>query len=238
MLAGVLLGLAIATKFYPLMFVGALFLLTPAHPPRWRPFLVTTGSAVAAWLVVNVPFMILAWDGWRRFYVFSQERGVDWGSPWLVLPDQGLAGARPPPTSACLGIVSAGAALPRLAVLTLSAPRRPRLAQICFLDAGPRHDDEQGVVAAVRALLAGALRRAGQAQLEAAGAVAGGRGVVLLRHLALPAVPAAGQPGGPRHRRRHLPAVWGRDCQRGEAVQISIIYKLSANPRRPQDWCC
>ena len=83
-----LLGLAIATKFYPLMFVGALFLLT-LRTARWRPFLVTTGSAVAAWLVVNVPFMILAWDGWRRFYVFSQERGVDWGSPWLFFQTKG-----------------------------------------------------------------------------------------------------------------------------------------------------
>ncbi|NUR93016.1 MAG: DUF2029 domain-containing protein, partial [Nonomuraea sp.] len=60
-LAGVLLGLAIATKFYPLMFVGALFLLT-LRTARWRPFLITLGSTAAAWLVVNVPFEVLAWD--------------------------------------------------------------------------------------------------------------------------------------------------------------------------------
>src|SRR5690606_24779968 len=41
-LAGVLLGLAIATKFYPLMFIGALFLLT-WRTGRRQPFLVTMG---------------------------------------------------------------------------------------------------------------------------------------------------------------------------------------------------
>ncbi|WP_240197743.1 glycosyltransferase family 87 protein [Nonomuraea lactucae] len=130
-LAGVLLGLAIATKFYPLMFVGALFLLT-LRTARWRPFLVTMGSAVAAWLVVNVPFMVLAWDGWRRFYVFSQERGVDWGSPWLFFQTKGWPVLGEADVSA-LGVASLAVLCLGIAVLTLAAPRRPRLAQICFL---------------------------------------------------------------------------------------------------------
>jgi uncharacterized membrane protein len=130
-LAGVLLGLAIATKFYPLMFVGALFLLT-LRTARWRPFLITMGSAAAAWLVVNLPFMILAWDGWRRFYVFSQERGVDWGSPWLFFQTKGWPVLGSTDVS-LLGMVSLGVLCLGIAVLTLSAPRRPRLAQICFL---------------------------------------------------------------------------------------------------------
>ncbi len=130
-LAGVLLGLAIATKFYPLMFVGALFLLT-LRTARWRPFLVTLGSAAAAWLVVNVPFMIFAWDGWRRFYVFSQERGVDWGSPWLFFQTKGWPVLGDQDVS-LLGMVSLALLCLGIAVLTLAAPRRPRLAQICFL---------------------------------------------------------------------------------------------------------
>lgn len=130
-LAGVLLGLAIATKFYPLMFVGALFLLT-LRTARWRPFLVTLGSAVAAWLVVNVPFMVFAWDGWRRFYVFSQERGVDWGSPWLFFQSKGWPVLGTSDVSA-LGMVSLALLCLGIAVLTLAAPQRPRLAQVCFL---------------------------------------------------------------------------------------------------------
>jgi uncharacterized membrane protein len=130
-LAGVLLGLAIATKFYPLMFVGALFLLT-WRTGRWRPFLLTMASAVGAWIVVNAPFMIFAWEGWRRFYVFSQERGIDWGSPWLFFQNKGwpILGEWDVST---LGMLSLALLCLGIAVLTLAAPRRPRLAQICFL---------------------------------------------------------------------------------------------------------
>ncbi|MEV4366705.1 glycosyltransferase 87 family protein [Nonomuraea sp. NPDC049637] len=130
-LAGVLLGLAIATKFYPLMFLGALFLLT-LRTARWRPFLVTVGSAAGAWLVVNVPFMVFAWDGWRRFYVFSQERGIDWGSPWLFFQRKGW-GILGEADVSTLGMVTLAALCLGIAVLALTAPRRPRLAQLCFL---------------------------------------------------------------------------------------------------------
>ncbi|WP_336209294.1 glycosyltransferase family 87 protein [Nonomuraea sp. LPB2021202275-12-8] len=130
-LAGVLLGLAIATKFYPLMFVGALFLLT-LRTARWRPFLVTMVAAAGTWLVVNVPFMVFAWDGWRRFYVFSQERGVDWGSPWLFFQHKGWPVLGTADVS-ILGMASLALLCLAIAVLTLTAPRRPRLAQICFL---------------------------------------------------------------------------------------------------------
>ncbi|WP_433514114.1 glycosyltransferase family 87 protein [Nonomuraea sp. CA-143628] len=130
-LAGVLLGLAIATKFYPIMFVGALLLLT-MRTARWRPFLVTMGATAGSWLVVNVPFMVLAWDGWRRFYVFSEERGVDWGSPWLFFQSKGWPILGDTDVSR-LGMVSLGLLCLGIAALTLMAPRRPRLAQICFL---------------------------------------------------------------------------------------------------------
>ncbi|MFI7708102.1 glycosyltransferase family 87 protein [Nonomuraea sp. NPDC049480] len=129
--AGVLLGLAIATKFYPLMFVGALFLLT-WRTGRWRPFLVTMVSAAVAWIVVNAPFMILAWEGWRRFYVFSEERGIDWGSPWLFFQNKGWPVLGEWDVST-LGMLSLALLCLGIAVLTLAAPRRPRLAQICFL---------------------------------------------------------------------------------------------------------
>jgi uncharacterized membrane protein len=129
--AGVLLGLAIATKFYPLMFLGALFLLA-WRTARWRAFLVTLGAAVGTWLAVNLPFMIFAWDGWRRFYVFSQERGVDWGSPWLFFQNKGWPVLGEADVST-LGMAALALMCLGIAVLTLGAPRRPRLAQICFL---------------------------------------------------------------------------------------------------------
>src|SRR6266581_6060869 len=80
-LAGVLLGLAVATKFYPLLFFGPLFLLC-LRAGRLRELGRTLAAAVLAWLAVDLPVMIVAPSGWAWFYVFSKQRGADWGSVW------------------------------------------------------------------------------------------------------------------------------------------------------------
>ena len=80
-LAGVLLGLAVATKFYPVVVLWPLFLLC-LRAGRLRAFAVTAGSAAAAWLVVNLPVAIVAPRGWATFYTFSSSRGADWGGIW------------------------------------------------------------------------------------------------------------------------------------------------------------
>jgi uncharacterized membrane protein len=131
-LAGVLLGLAIATKFYPLMFVGALFVLT-LRTARWRAFLTTMGAAVGAWLAVNLPVMIFAFEGWSRFYVFSQERGADWGSLWFFFQMRQWPILGEPDRLGLLGVASLGLLCLGIAVLALAAPTRPRLLQLCFL---------------------------------------------------------------------------------------------------------
>ena len=127
--AGVLLGLAVSAKFYPLLLLGPLTLLClrSGHLGELRR---TVGAAAAAWLAVNLPVALADWDGWIRFYVFSREREVGWSSPWLLFSL--LGGEVPGPLNAlaagtfflcCVGI----------AALALGAPRRPRLAQLCFL---------------------------------------------------------------------------------------------------------
>ncbi len=58
-LAGVLLGLAVATKFYPLFFFGPLLLLC-LRAGRLRAFTVAAASAAAAWLAVNLPVALAA----------------------------------------------------------------------------------------------------------------------------------------------------------------------------------
>ncbi len=35
--------------------------------------------------MVDLPIMLANFDGWARFYRFSQERGMDFGSPWYAL---------------------------------------------------------------------------------------------------------------------------------------------------------
>ncbi len=78
--------------------------------------------------------MIFAWDGWKEFYTFSQQRGIDWGSIFFVLQDHGLE--KPATDTELLNLLGTGTFLvlaAGIAVLALAAPRRPRLAQLMFL---------------------------------------------------------------------------------------------------------
>jgi hypothetical protein len=132
--AGVLLGLGVATKFYPLVVLGALLLLC-LRAGRLKDFAKTFAAAAAAWLAVNVPVMIAALPGWATFYVFSKNRGADWGSVWYMFEYFNLRGLGNYQLSE-LNKMSAAAlivAFAAIALLALAAPRRPRLPQLCFL---------------------------------------------------------------------------------------------------------
>ncbi len=132
--AGALLGLGVAVKFYPLLVLGPLLLLC-LRAGRMREYAKMLVAAVLAWLAVNLPVMIVAPSGWAYFYVFSKERGADWGSVWYLfehfnLPVLGNAQLSAlNEMSAALFIVACAA----IALLALAAPRRPRLPQLCFL---------------------------------------------------------------------------------------------------------
>ena len=133
-LAGILLGLAVAAKFYPVVFFGPLLLLC-LRAGRMRAFWTTFGAAAGAWLAVNLPVALSAPAGWSWFYRLSAERGADWGSIWYFfevrhwpvvgkLATSGLNLA----SAIALCLLSA-----LIAVLALAAPRRPRLPQLLFL---------------------------------------------------------------------------------------------------------
>jgi hypothetical protein len=132
--AGVLLGLGVAVKFYPLLVFGPLLLLC-LRAGQLREFAKTFAAAAGAWLAVNLPVMIVAPSGWAYFYKFSKDRGADWGSTWYMLehfnvPVFGNA------QLSVLNDMSAGllvVACAAIALLALAAPRRPRLPQLCFL---------------------------------------------------------------------------------------------------------
>ncbi|WP_242882967.1 glycosyltransferase family 87 protein [Actinomadura litoris] len=131
-LAGAMLGFAIAAKFYPLLFLGPLVLLC-VRAGQWRAMGRVLAGTAGAWLLVNLPVMLFAWDGWKEFYSFSRQRGVDWGSIFFFLQDHGMKGLDDTDHLNMLGtgtflVLAAG-----IAVLTLAAPRRPRLPQVMFL---------------------------------------------------------------------------------------------------------
>lgn len=128
--AGVALGLAAAAKFYPLLLLGPLLLLC-WRAARMAAFARLFIGAALAWLAVNLPFMFINFDGWARFYVFSSERGEDFGSVWLLLTNIGISVPADALNKLAGGLLVL--ACIAIAVLTLRAKRRPRFAQLAFL---------------------------------------------------------------------------------------------------------
>ncbi|WP_184560925.1 glycosyltransferase family 87 protein [Streptomyces paradoxus] len=128
---GVLLGLATAAKLYPFLLLGPLMVLC-WRTGRWRAFGTALGGAAAAWVVVNGPVMLFAFEGWSKFYTFSQERGVDFGSFWLIMA-QNSDDPLSTDTVNTLATLLMLACCAAVAALALTAPRRPRFAQLAFL---------------------------------------------------------------------------------------------------------
>jgi uncharacterized membrane protein len=139
-LAGVLLGLGVAAKLYPVLLLGALFLLC-LRAGRLRVWSRTAAAAVAAWAAVDVPIALAAPENWAWFFAFSRQRGANPESIWNMairaaggdLFDGPLAAGQVPTVlnawvTVCL--VAFGLAV---AWLTLAAPLRPRVPQVAFL---------------------------------------------------------------------------------------------------------
>jgi uncharacterized membrane protein len=82
-LAGVLLGLGAAAKFYPAM------LLVPLIAQRVRDrepdSAIRLGWAtVGTWLLVNAPFALASPSSWWTFFSFNSTRPADWDSLWYI----------------------------------------------------------------------------------------------------------------------------------------------------------
>jgi uncharacterized membrane protein len=133
-LAGLLIGLAVAAKFYPVVFFGPLLLLC-LRAGQMRAFWRTAGAAAGAWLAVNLPVALVAPGRWAWFYKVSASRGPDWGSIWYFfrvghwpvlgsLNTSGLNLASAVAFAVLGGLITA---------LALATPRRPRLPQLLFL---------------------------------------------------------------------------------------------------------
>ncbi|MDQ3763462.1 MAG: glycosyltransferase 87 family protein [Actinomycetota bacterium] len=139
-LAGVLLGLGAATKFYPLFLLGPILLLC-LRAGRLRAGLQATAAAAVAWAVVNLPIAVLFPAGWAEFFQLNRRRGADPDTLYTVVSTftgwSGFDGVLQPGQSpTTLNLVSATLfllACVAIGWVALAAPRRPRLAQLCFL---------------------------------------------------------------------------------------------------------
>ncbi len=128
--AGVFLGLGVATKFYPLFFLGPLFVLC-LRERRLDAWVKTSVAAFVAWSLVNVPIYLWSPDAFLWFWQFNASRGPDFGSVWLVASNYGhIASSQ---TINLTTVIFFGCACLAIGALGLFAPRRPRLVQLMFL---------------------------------------------------------------------------------------------------------
>jgi uncharacterized membrane protein len=80
-LAAILLGIGFAFKLYPGAFVAplVLYVLTAARPGRrdWWGALLVALAATLTVVVINLPFALAGYDGWRASFTFQELRKVD-----------------------------------------------------------------------------------------------------------------------------------------------------------------
>lgn len=139
-LAGALLGLGVAAKLYPLLLLAPLVILG-VRTGRLREVGKTAIATVLAWLVVNLPIMVLFPRGWSEFFRLNTRRGDDMDSLYNVVKsftgwggfDQNLGFWQPPTVLNTVTAVLFVSCCIAIAYIALTAKQRPRLAQIAFL---------------------------------------------------------------------------------------------------------
>jgi uncharacterized membrane protein len=96
--AGLALGIGTAVKLFPLVVVPPLAAIRWRHGDRHGAFRLTA-SALAAFAVVNLPFVLAHPARWWWTYTFQSSRQATWGSAWFYLlrmtglPVHGAVGA-------------------------------------------------------------------------------------------------------------------------------------------------
>jgi len=139
-LAGVLIGLGVAAKLYPLLFLGPLLVLG-IRTGRLRELTRTAAATVTTWLLVNLPVMVLFPRGWSEFFRLNARRGEDMDSLYNVITsftgwpgfDANLRFWQPPTILNSVVLGSFVLCCAAIGYIALTAPRRPRLAQLAFL---------------------------------------------------------------------------------------------------------
>jgi uncharacterized membrane protein len=139
-LAGVLIGLGGAAKLYPLLLLGPLLVLS-IRTGRLREVVRTGVVAAMTWLLVNLPVLALFPRGWSEFFRLNARRGDDMDSLYSVIKsftgwvgfDSDLGLWQPPNNLNTVVLVLFVLCCAAIGYIALTAPRRPRVAQLAFL---------------------------------------------------------------------------------------------------------
>jgi uncharacterized membrane protein len=113
--AGLAVGLGTAAKLFPALLLIA-FALNALNQNRLGSAIRAGYVALVSWLAINLPFALINFEGWSHFYVFSRERGIDFGSPYLALAYSDALGS-PWTSTSVANAISAIALLTAIAVV-------------------------------------------------------------------------------------------------------------------------
>ncbi len=137
-LAGILLGLGIAAKLYPVLLLGPLLVLC-LRTGKMRSWFKSAAWAAVVWAAINAPIFVSYPQAWAEFFKLNATRGPEWGS-WYFLSTvvsrfNPWADAAQHATPLLNGLSLALFVLACAAIgwFALSARRRPRFAQLAFL---------------------------------------------------------------------------------------------------------
>jgi hypothetical protein len=81
-LSALALGVAIATKFFPVVLLLPVILCFKTDITRTIRYIALTSLS---WVAINLPIALTNFDGWSRFYKMNLERSNDLGSIWYAL---------------------------------------------------------------------------------------------------------------------------------------------------------
>ena len=139
-LAGILIGLGVSAKLYPALLLLPLVVLA-IRTDRMSDAARTVVASVGTWFLVNLPVMVLYPRGWSEFFRLNSRRGDDMDSLYNVVKsltgwdgfDPGLGFWEPPVVLNTVVAVLFLLCCAAIAYIALTAPQRPRVAQLAFL---------------------------------------------------------------------------------------------------------
>ncbi len=118
--AGVAAGLGVAAKLFPGVLIPLVIVARLAQRQPRRAVRHLAGG-LGAWLLVNVPVLLAAPEGWLRFFVLNRKRGANFDSLWYLLEQ---ARGEPFELSTLNLLVAATFAAVALVVFVVGARRR------------------------------------------------------------------------------------------------------------------
>ena len=74
-LSAILLAVSIATKFFPIVLMLPIMIVFLRNK-EFKLFVRYALTTAVAWAVINLPFVLINYEGWAYFYKFSAERGL------------------------------------------------------------------------------------------------------------------------------------------------------------------